>query len=224
MGISMTTNTFSMRRVLVVLSLLAFGALVHGQGEDCSRWELQRCGACLRETTTCGWCESWASCVPLTEASFCGYGWKYPTGTTATSPATNDTVDGAPVLPLFNPASATLSLRKGITRTVSVTVTPRAMIPLDVYVLVDRTVSMASQLMTLRSLASSIASTVLNSTFASVHIGLGSFAEKPLAPFTDPAYTWPNGGSPASQATFMFRNDAPLLTSMRLRLVTHLPQ
>lgn len=184
--------------LLVIVALYSIGGSASTVIEDCTAWSLQTCTACLSTTATCGWCKSTGACLSNVDALQCpnsATNWIYPIGSVVYNNVNSalaptfappvSTSDG-----ILTPKNATIALRPGREFSISITVKPVNNIPVDFYFLIDANSGMYSDIFTLKSLQNDI-KTWLQSLTYDIRVGLGSFGDKPIQPFTDPTVSWP---------------------------------
>lgn len=160
-------------------------------GQECSTY--YQCDACIVQNSSCAWCNSktvFDTQLELSEAvspvSLCG------------TPEELVGVLGCPSEDVINPSSSfdsegdtgvvvrpsnvDVTLRPGVPITVPLTVEPPKNLAVDMYLLLDLTWSMRSNILLLSTLGSDLINIFTNMS-SDFRVGFGSFVDKTIAPF-----------------------------------------
>jgi hypothetical protein len=184
-------------RILLILSLVLAAATV-GLGIECSQFT--RCSECITQSPHCAWCDDLetfqryaSNTTDLSPAPFCG------------TPEDLETVLGCPRIlnpqslaqateadssvetlssPQVSPSSAELTLRPGVPGVFNITVAPSASFSVDMYFLMDLTLTMVQDLNNLKTFSAELVSLMQGLT-DDFRIAYGSFIDKAVPPFSD---------------------------------------
>lgn len=194
-------------RTLGILLLVLATISLRGNSQNCP--SRVTCGDCIG-ATGCSWCATLnfdgTRCLSNFTEDTCN-SIESSSGAVINRTASDDR----------NPVNVTnvnLRLNVGVQQTFNVTVTPLRNLPLDLYVLIDRSSSMIDELLALRAVAGDIASQIRDVT-NNIRIGFGSFNDKVTRPYTYfPVPNTPGGSCAACGPNSAFSHQITLTSDI----------
>ena len=185
-------------RFIVFLSLLLFFYQTASQSIEAQRSTCSvhtSCSQCIKAATFCAWCTSpfynSTRCIPITDEDACEDNSvldtnrrfiQFPQSSVQLlQDAPLGSKDGDQII-LTQPQRVKLQLRLGETTSFNITSSPAPGYPLDLYLLMDLSSSMKEGFRQIQSISHELVETVRNIT-SDFGLGMGSFVDKPIAPF-----------------------------------------
>nr|WEL12717.1 integrin beta 1A [Halisarca dujardinii] len=197
---------------MVKILLLFLGAATLSFAVNPSCESQQRCDDCVR-IPGCGWCNDenyrllHSNSTTGATALFCRSNETLVAlGCPADKiyqPQSEVTATSTPPMGRVSPQNIHVDLRIGQPHSQQVTITPANSFPIDMYVLMDLSLTMNDDLGTLRSISQKLIDTLKNLT-SDYRLGFGSFVDKTLYPFSDQINRdYPCGIGPAPGGDFV---------------------
>ena len=177
--------------LLLLLSLSPTSSQsIESQRSTCSSHT--SCSQCINAAYFCGWCilssTNSTRCIPMEESASCVG--NISNSSSLQHPRSSvEIIEDVPLgssrgnqIVLTKPQHVKLELRLGETKSFNIISSPAPGYPLDLYLLIDLSYSMMEGFMRIQSLSQQLVDTVENITM-DYRLGMGSFVDKPIAPF-----------------------------------------